>query len=200
MPIGHYIDCAVTPTCGLVNEFSFIDTSDEESSFYDPNRFSAQLIWFNSGFLEYRFPNKLLKFGTETQIEFSMELCSEAPHYRNNWPSDITLWVNDIEVGTWTSPGDLGGRRGRLNPFWWSDSHTQYGILKKWSITEEGSFIDNMKVSDLIISELNLNNKPFISMKVGVKEDATNKGGINIFGKNFGDYAQDIFMRIDYNI
>ncbi|MEI3204121.1 MAG: hypothetical protein V8S73_05705 [Lachnospiraceae bacterium] len=37
-----------------------------------------------------------------------MEICSEAPGYKEDWKSDLTLWVNDVEVGTWTCPGDLG--------------------------------------------------------------------------------------------
>ena len=44
-----------------------------------------------------------------------MELSSEVPGTNANWPSDITLWVNEIEIGTWTSPGDFGDKRGVLH-------------------------------------------------------------------------------------
>ena len=45
-----------------------------------------------------------------------MELSSEVPGTNLDWPSDITLWVNDIIVGTWTSPGDYGDKRGVYTP------------------------------------------------------------------------------------
>lgn len=51
-------------------------------------------------------------------IELVMEVSSEAPGYENGYPSDLTVWINGVEIGAWTSPGDLGGVRGRLKPHW----------------------------------------------------------------------------------
>ena len=46
----------------------------------------------------------------------AMELSSEVPGTNADWPSDISIWVNDVKVGTWTSPGDYGDKRGRFTP------------------------------------------------------------------------------------
>ena len=132
-------------------------------------------------------------------FDLSIEMCSVAPFYRNDWPSDITLWVNDIEVGTWTSPGDFGGRRGKNNPQWWPDNINQYGLQKYWRIKKDGTYIDNMKLSDKKISEFKLEDNDYISVKIGIKEEAKNIGGISIFGKSFGDYPQDIVMKLEYD-
>jgi len=35
-------------------------------------------------------------------------------------------------------------------------------------------------------------------VKIGIKEDAAHKGGINIFGDGFGDYPQDIVLKLSY--
>ncbi|MER9545553.1 transcriptional regulator, partial [Mesorhizobium sp. M0437] len=35
-----------------------------------------------------------------------------------------------------------------------------------------------------------------IRVRIGVKDDAKRPGGINIFGKGFGNYDQDILLRI----
>ncbi|WP_034862612.1 ArsR/SmtB family transcription factor [Ruminiclostridium cellobioparum] len=199
MPIGSYIDCKVSPTCGIMSEKACIDVEDNPRSFYNPERINAQLIWFYKGYVEYRFPNSILQHGKANLLELSLELCSEAPNYRNNWPSDITLWINDFEIGTWTCPGDFGGRRGRLNPQWWPDASTQYGMLKTWRINSEGSSIDEMPLSGIRLEDLSLNSRDYISVRIGVKEDAANVGGINIFGDKFGDHAQNIVMRIDYS-
>jgi predicted transcriptional regulator len=200
MPIGNFVDCLVYPTCGLVNENGFIDSEDKPRLFYNPRRVTAQLLWFHKGYVEYRFPNNILQVGKEKLIEVSLELCSEAPNYRNNWPSDITMWINGVDVGSWTSPGDFGGRRGRLNPTWWSEACTQYGLLKTWRVTKDGTFIDENKISDTKIAALNLSKGDYITVRIGIKEDAKNLGGVNIFGEKFGDYEQNIVMRIDYSM
>ena len=33
---------------------------------------------------------------------------------------------------------------------------------------------------------------------IGVKDDARNKGGLNLFGRKFGNYPQDIVMRMGF--
>jgi predicted transcriptional regulator len=35
-----------------------------------------------------------------------------------------------------------------------------------------------------------------IRLRLGIKEDAAHPGGINIFGRGFGNYDQDILLRI----
>lgn len=200
MPIGNYTNCKVQPTCGLVSEKSSIGIDDDPSSFFLPERTSAQLLWFYEGYVEYRFPNSILKNGTAKLLEISFEACSEAPFYRNNWPSDITVWINDIEIGTWTSPGDFGGRRGKFNPHWWPDSLNQYGLLKNWRVDNKGTFLDESLISGVTLEQLKINEDYFISVKIGIKEDAKNVGGVSLFGEHFGDYPQNINMRIDYSM
>ena len=37
-------------------------------------------------------------------------------------------------------------------------------------------------------------------MRIGIHPDAANVGGINIFGRGFGNYPQDVDLRIEYDI
>ena len=55
-----------------------------------------------------------------------------------------------------------------------------------------------MKLSERTINDFNIEDNDFISVKIGIKENAKNIGGISIFGKSFGDYPQDIIMKIEY--
>ncbi len=198
MPIGHYTDISVTPVCGLLSDVSNIGEQDDISSFYDSNRYDAQLLWFQHGYVEYRFSNQVLKGNQLKCIEISFEACSEAPNYRMDWPSDISVLVNDVEIGTWLCPGDFGGRQGKFSPLWWNHSSTQYGILKRWRVDETGAYLDDVKISDVRISDLNLMENAFIRLSIAVKKDAAHQGGINLFGEKFGDYNQAIVMRLDY--
>ena len=198
MPIGSYVDYKVLPTCGLVSEKGCIGEEDEPRCFYHQDRATAQLLWFGEGYVEYRFPNHMLKSAKETRLELSMELCSEDHEYNLDFPSDITVWVNGLEVGTWCCPSDFGGRRGIWNPEWWPDKNTQYGLLKTWKLTEEGTYIDDEKISAVPLHRFSLNASDYISVRVGIKEDAKHKGGVNLFGDSFGDYAQGIRMALYY--
>ncbi|RXZ78568.1 transcriptional regulator [Paenibacillaceae bacterium] len=198
MPIGHFVNFDIEPTCGIAGAEGLLILEDDPVQFYLPQSRDAELIWFRQGWVEFRFPRQ--HPGTYVRsLEFSLELCSEAPNYSNDWPSDITVWVNDVEVGTWLSPGDFGDHPGKLNPSWWYETGTQHGLLKTWSIDMNRSTIDKENCSDTNIDSLKLEEKPYISFKIGIKPDAKHQGGINLFGKGFGDYPQAIMMRLEYD-
>jgi predicted transcriptional regulator len=197
MPVGAFVDYSVKPTCGIAGDKGPIGQEDEPGSFYHQDRGNAKLLWFGGdGFVEYRFPNYSFKEKEAKRLEFSMEVCSEDHEFNMDYPSDITLWVNGKSVGTWTCPSDFGGRRGMWNPGWWPDKNSQYGVLKTWSVREDGCFLDGEKVSDLKLGDLNIYKENFVSVKIGVSESAKHKGGLNLFGEGFGDYAQGIRMAI----
>ena len=197
MPIGAYSDFDVTPTCGLLSHERNLGENDNPATFYDPSRFQAQLLWFQQGYVEYRFSSQVLMEHEAKCLALSFEACSEAPNYRKDWPSDITVSINGVELGTWCCPGDFGGRQGRYSPEWWLTSSTQYGLMKRWKVTSDGCYLDNEKISSVTLDQLHLTDKPYISVRISVKPDAVHQGGINLFGERFGDYNQAIVMRLD---
>ena len=198
IPIGSYTDCKAVPSCGLANEENIIDMDDTPGVFFSSGRTAAQIIWFSAGYLEYRVPTHFLVDKELVGLSFSMELCSEAPNYRTDWESDITFWVNGAEVCTWTSPGDFGGHRGKLNPEWWSDFSTQYGLLKTVRVNSDGTYLDENKVSGVVLEQLDISGKDYFTLRIGVKEDAVNRGGLNLFGEKFGNYQQNILVKLSY--
>ena len=197
MPLGLYTSCEVSAPCGLCSTQGVIGLLDVPDTFLDPGRMGTGLIWFTRGYVEYQFPNnsKLMK-GDLSSIEFTMELSSEVPGTAADWPSDITVSVNRIDVGTWTSPGDFGDKRGVYTPDWWKLKGSQYGKLKSWRITREGTFVDGMKISPISLADLDLDKHRSIRLQIAVRDDARHPGGINIFGRGFGNYDQDIVMRL----
>lgn len=198
MPIGNYKRISVKPTCGLATDTKCIGLIDDARSFYEPEHVFAQILWFRQGFVEYDFPNNVPFGARSTEIQFSMEICSEAPEYDLDWPSDISLSVNGVEAGTWTSPSDFGGVRGRITPAWWPSEQTQYGLLKTWRIGADGTYADDTKLSDVSLAQIGLDANPHICLRLEVKENAKYMGGLNLFGKRFGNYAQDIVMMTRY--
>jgi len=195
MPIGAYVDVNLIPTCGLAGELGIIGHLDDRSTFYEPDRIYAQLLWFRRGHVEYRFPNRLPPNVLLDDIEVSFEVCSEAPLHHADWPSDITVWIGNCEIGTWTSPADFGGERGALTPAWWDSQNSQYGLLKVWKVTNNGSFVDGRQVSKVTLKDLPLKAGDPIPVRIGIKDNAANIGGLNLFGSKFGNYPQDIVLR-----
>jgi predicted transcriptional regulator len=99
-------------------------------------------------------------------------------------------------VGSWTSPGDFGDRRGKYTPPWWKLEGSQYGLLKNWSVTDEGTYVDGVRISGVTLAALDLPSHHSVKVRIGVKEEAEHLGGLNIFGRGFGNYGQDIVLRL----
>ena len=199
MPLGLYTHCEVSAPCGLCSTEGVIGLLDVPDTFLEPDRMRAGLLWFTRGFVEYQFPNNAkLNNRVPRSVEFCLELSSEVPGTSTDWPSDISLSVNGVDVATWTSPGDFGDKRGRFTPNWWKLTGSQYGKLKTWRINGQGTYVDGVRVSDVTLGEINIQGHRSIRMRIGVREEADHPGGINIFGAGFGNYGKDILMRIGF--
>ena len=214
MPIGLCTDVRIEGPCGLAGEHGLLGQLDDPGLFFRPQRSQAQLLWFTKGWIEYRFPLPVERVPRQhghgglpaleelqkiEAIEFRAEICSEFPGYNEEWPSDITLWCNGLEIGTWTSPGDMGARRGALTPHWWEDHATQYGWLTIWRIDSQGTRVNGRATENSpTLADLDLCLHTGLAVRLGIKTESPNQGGLNLFGGKFGDYAQDFILRFYY--
>ena len=199
VPIGQYTDYEAHPTCGIANTSSLIGVVDDSRYFDDPLRVNAGILWLSSGFVEYRLPNYLQEGQCPTELQISMELSSEAPGIAENWPSDISFYLNDILLGCWTSPGDFGKVRGLYTPDWWFPNWNQYGLLKLLSVNQHGTFMDGAMISPITIQRLDLNDKSDFRFRIAAPADSCHAGGLTLFGHGFGNYNQDIKLHVIYD-
>lgn len=197
--IGHYSDYQVYPTCGLATANQLIGEVDDARYFAHPSRIDSDILWFTKGYVEYMIPNFLPVQQKIDQITISAEISSEAPGINDIWPSDIYFYLNDTCLGMWTSPGDFGDVKGIFTPDWWFPNWNQYGLLKLIVINSAGTFIDGLQISDVSLKNLNLDYRSTIKFKFAVPDHAEHIGGMTIFGRNFGNYNQDIKVRIHYS-
>lgn len=198
MPIGHFAACEVRPSCGMAGADDLIGRYDDPRTFYLPEARDAQLIWFTTGFVEYRFPNPLREDAEATAVEFVAELCSEAPFFKNNWRSSIRLSINDVALGTWTSAGDFGGRRGRFTPKWWGIHKTQFGVQTRWRVDGRGVTVNGDRLSDVLLADLRLGDRPFVSVRIAVDPESEFPHGLNLFGRRFGNYDDDLLLLVEH--
>lgn len=197
--IGDFVDAAFSDACGMATDSKLL-IENQPNDVFTNERHDAQIIWSHgTGFIEYAIPNSYALVGEIDDINFSLELCSEARGYNHNYPSDITFWINDVELCTFNCPGDFGKRYGKYTPEWWFIESTKYGLLTNINIIESGVYLNGKLVNKHVdINKLDLKSGNRTTIKIGVKDDAVNKGGFNIFGEKFGDYNQAIVFNAVY--
>lgn len=197
MGVGQFVECEGTSDCSFVTTEKLYHVS--WNNVYIRERFNADLFYSLSGTVTYAFPSNFATMHDCIELSVSLEICSETFEYNNSWKSDVTFWINDIELLTYTCPADFGGRKGLLNPEWWKLNMTQFGEYKEIKINEKGVFLDGELVNEKIkLSTLKLQKSPAVYFKLGNKPDAQFVGGFNVFGKKFGDYPQDIVLKAKY--
>jgi predicted transcriptional regulator len=197
--VGQFTDYNVTATCGLASKKKLIGEVDDIRYFAHPERFEADILWFTKGHVEYDLPNFVPNGQKFDEICITAELSSEAPGVNNFWPSDIHFSINGTPIGFWTSPGDFGDVKGIFTPDWWFPDWNQYGMLKMLVVNHKGTFVDGKKISSVTIDDLDITPKSSIKFRLEVPENAEHVGGLTIFGKGFGNYNQDINVKIAYS-
>ena len=70
--------------------------------------------------------------------------------------------------------------------------------MKIITINENGTYLDGLFLAPVTIQDIDLDNRPEISIKIAVPKTARHVGGVNIFGKGFGDYNEGIKTKVLY--
>ena len=86
-----------------------------------------------------------------------------------------------------------------FTPGWWFPNWNQYGLLKNLIINKNGTFMDDLKISDVTIDDFAFTDRDMIRFRLGVPDTARHVGGMTIFGSSFGDYNQDIRFKVRYS-
>ena len=200
MPIGLFTEAISYSTYFRLTTDDPNDRPDVPISIFSPKRSRAGIIYTDGGKISYTFAKENFKNKNISGILLSLEICSECPYYSNTWKSNITFYLNGVELCTYESPGDYGDRPGKCSPaFWKSVLATQYGQLVKIFINAEGTFLNDKLQSNVSLNHLKIDGENNLIFTIETKRDCEFYGGFNIFGKNFGDYPQDIELTIYYN-
>ena len=196
--VGQYVDYEIYPTCGLSTPDHLIGVEDDPRYFASPERVRSGILWMGHGYVEYIIPNYLKPGQKLIELLISLEIASEAPGFREDWPSDIFFSINGVEICGWTCPGDFGKNPGIYTPSWWNRNWNQYGQLKFLSIDADGSYVDGIRRSGVTLDRLNITPDSTITLRIAAPDTAANSGGLTIYGRSFGNYDQDIRVRMHY--
>lgn len=195
--VGQFSRHQVWPTCGIATSESVIGEFDDIRYFNHPDRFTANILWFTKGYVEYtipnlipsnqritRFPSRRAEFGGSRHRQ-QLAVGYQFLHQRHQ----------DRHVDV---PGDFGDVHGMFTPQWWPQNWNQYGLLKLLVINDYGTYIDGLKISDVSTLSLHLDYSSDIRLRLAVENDSEHVGGITLYGKSFGNYDQDIRVAINY--
>lgn len=196
--VGQYTDYQVYPTCGISTADHLIGLVDDPRYFASPERVGAGILWLTRGYVEYLLPNFLEEHQIPVELLLSFEIASEAPGFREDWPSDILFSINGLPLCSWTAPGDFGKSPGIYTPGWWDPNWNQYGLLKFLSVNESGTFIDGVKRSDVTLNDLNIYPGSAVKFRISAPEESQHRGGLTLYGRGFGNYNQAIQVRMQY--
>ena len=197
IPVGMYADAHFDSVLRMASQEDIIRLDNNDP--FNPIRSRASILWTSGGMVRYSFGKY---FSTNQHIEsvnFSFEICSETNGFRNDFKSDITISVNGIKLGVFTSDGDFGDIPGKYNPAFWPRTFTQYGHLLIISITENGTYFDHKLVSKTTIKDIGLDQHDDLQLRIENEKNTKHYGGFNLFGKGFGNYNQDILLTINYD-
>lgn len=193
--IGNYLGIDFFGSKHIIANTKYEKIDIEHNNIFTSKRFDLELLGLASSIVTY--PLEPIKEDEYlTQLHISLEICSEAPYYRNDFISDIEFFIDDVFICEYRLKGDYGGRKGLLNPSWYPLSNTQYGELLHIDISKLGVTINGFLVNDKInIDNIDLSGDKIHTLKFGNNFKKGTRGGMNIFGKCFGDHPQHINIK-----
>ncbi len=193
IPVGSYSNYDVYPTCGLASTTEILDECDNSRYFSRLNKNEAGILWFSQGWLEYTIPSYLVHEKTINKIELILELSVECSEFKDTLKSDIYFSWNGVEIAKHIATVDTNKEKGIYTPGWWILS--QYGETVALSITKRGTFINHIKISDVSILDININDNQDNILKIASPKDTENPGGLHLFGQGFGNFNNHILLK-----
>ena len=88
--------------------------------------------------------------------------------------------------------------KGIYTPGWWNRNWNQHGQFKLLSVNRTGTYMDGGKRSDVTLDQLHITSEMPLTLRIASPQDARNAGGLTLYGSTFGNYAQDIRIRMQY--
>lgn len=208
VPIGNYFDFEAWAPCGMATRNSIIQKWDDPTVFLDVGRLNSTLVWTAFGFLEYKIPlDPHFVDKRVSCVEIELEVSAHhmirthpalsIPSYANleditDELSDITLWINGHEIGTQTIAAGNDRDKATYTPTWWR-SLPVHGFPLRLRLDGQGGYINDCKTSTSTFDEVIHAN--FLRFRIGIKRDAGHKGGLMVFGKEFGAHCHDLIVR-----
>lgn len=196
--IGHFSDYEVSPPCGLCSVYRQIGEENDPRFFDHTERLEAGLLWFSKGYVEYRIPKRIPERQRITQVTFFFEISSDQAGESESCQSDIVFLLNGKKIGSWLTPPEFRWDKGIYTPRWWSLKERRSGLQTMIVVTRYGTYLDGLKISDVTLNDVDIDGQEDMRLRFCSGEKRGHNGGIVLYGSGFGNYNQDIHVRVHY--
>ena len=198
LQIGYFDAFDVTAPCGLCSVYSMIGRENDTHYFALPDRLQAGLLWFSEGYVEYRIPNLLSANQKMNQITFYFEISPDRVGMLPDSQAEIDFYLNERKIATWVTPPEFQWSKGIYTPAWWYGRERQFGLMKMIVLTRIGTYFDGMKASEVGLNDFTAEELQHLKLRISVEKRGRYQGGVALYGAGFGNYNQDIHVRIHY--
>lgn len=193
--IGQFLDCEASAPCGIATTDRQLRPHGDPSSFSDPERLRAGVLWLSKGFVEYAVPS-FVKAGQKlTKLELALEVAAGAPKDTGDETTDLHLMLNERELGTITLKPSRDNMVGKANPAWWSSDYRQRGGTHLVTVDATGTYVDGERLSNTTLDDLDISGKRSMPLRIAT---VPGKPGFTLFGRGFGGQAYGIRVRSHY--
>ncbi len=161
LPLGAYVTANVTAPCGLMAAGRTLGLQNDPRYFQNPERQTADMLWFSSGTLNYILPDTLSLICKNLEIQFWM--CCKTYFHQNVSQLSLTFSCGDSTICTVSetvhasSEDSPAGHTQAVTPL---DIHGEKRVLR---ITETGTWYNQERVSDFSSADLS---RPRLSLTI----------------------------------
>lgn len=198
LQIGHFDAFTVKPPCGLCSVYRRIGRENDTHYFALPDRLQAGLLWFSEGYVEYRIPNMLSANQQIHQMMFYFEISSDQVGALPDSLAEIDFYLNERKIATWVTPPEFQWSKGIYTPAWWYGREKQFGLMKMIVLTRLNTYLDGLKVSEVGLDDFTAEELHHLKLRLSVEKRGRYRGGAVLYGAGFGNYNQDIHVRVHY--
>ena len=132
------------------------------------------------------------------QITFYFEISPDRVGMLPDSQAEIDFYLNERKIATWVTPPEFQWSKGIYTPAWWYGRERQFGLMKMIVVTRVGTYVDGMKVSEVGMGDFTAEELQHLKLRIGVEKRGRYQGGVALYGTGFGNYNQDIHVRIHY--
>ena len=196
--VGYYSNYALKPGCGLAGSDGLIGVENDPRAFSWPERIGAELLWLHDGYVEYRIPNLLPEKQEIVQLTLSFEISGADQGSAEDSLSDLHFFLNGKDIGSWRTIHAGDNSHGFYTPLWWNRPERRCGFLKMLVINEKGVYLDGVQVAQTGEGWRFLDEDGEMNFRLETHPENGRNSGLALYGSGFGNYKQDILVRVHY--
>lgn len=197
MPVGHYAGIEIAGPSLLTSQTRVLASWQDTSRFFHPDRMDADLLFVRDGMVQYLFPYNVPEDRQITRLELSVEASTELA--RPPLQAEFQLTINGHAFEPCTLSEPRADSTTRHMPGWYPQELPTAGQLLTWAVDHHGAYYNGRPAGEFTLKELGIKGSQPIQVILRVLACSAKgqpRGGLVLYGRNFGRFDQDLRFKI----